>query len=90
MGTVIAVSWSGSLFFATIEPLIPNSMVKTKTYVKLAKAGFAAPIVMAEWTTHKILGGVEILIIGNPLPINVTDVYGLKAGPNIPEISSKN
>jgi hypothetical protein len=44
MAGVIALSWSGSLLFSTLENYIPNNMVKTKTNVSGAPFVLALPV----------------------------------------------
>jgi hypothetical protein len=86
MSGMIALSWTGSLFFATLENYIPNNMVKTKIVVSGAKLVTSLPIRCAEWTTNKIFGVVENVVLGSPLPINITAVYKLNVGPKLEDL----
>jgi hypothetical protein len=86
MAGVIALSWSGSLFLSTLENYIPNNMVRTKAVISGAKFATAFPIRLTEWTSNQIFGFVEKIVIGIPLPTNVTHVYRLNVGPQVDKI----
>jgi len=87
MAGMIALSWTGSLFFSTLENYIPNNMVKTKAVVSGAKLLTSFPVRCAEWTTNQIFGVVENVIIGSPLPTNITEVYRINGGPKLEDLS---
>ena len=87
MAGVVALSWSGSLFFSTLENYIPNSMPRTKMIVSGVKYGIALPVRCVEWTSNQIFGFAENLIIGGPLPTNITEVYKLNVGPKLENIT---
>lgn len=87
MAGVIALSWSGSLFFSTLENYIPNTMPRTKMAITGIKYGVALPVRCVEWTSNQIFGFAEKLIIGDPLPTNVTEVYKLNIGPKLENIT---
>ena len=87
MAGVVALSWSGSLFFSTLENYIPNTMPRTKLAVTGMKYGTALPIRCVEWTSNQIFGFVEKLFIGHQLPTNITEVYKLHIGPEVKNIT---
>jgi len=87
MAGVVALNWTGSLFFSTLENYIPNTMPRVKMVVSGAKFGAALPIRCVEWTSNQILGFAENLIVGSPLPTNVTEVYRLNVGPKLKNIT---
>lgn len=87
MAGVVALSWSGSLFFSTLENYIPNNMPRVKFAVTGMKYGTALPIRCVEWTSNKIIGFAEKIIIGRQLPTNVTEVYKLNTGPELKNIT---
>lgn len=86
ISAVVAMSWSGSLFLSLVEPHIPNNLPKVKLVVSGAKFVVAIPIRLVEWTSNNIFGFAENLIIGSPLPTNVTEVYRYHIGPKIEDI----
>jgi hypothetical protein len=86
ISAVVAMSWSGSMFLSLVEPHIPNTMPKVKFAVSGAKFVVAIPIRLVEWTSNNIFGFAENLIIGSPLPTNVTEVYRYHIGPKIEDI----
>lgn len=86
MASVVAISWTGSLFFSTIENFIPNTMPRTKMIVSGLKFGTALPIRCVEWTSNQIIGFVESITVGYQLPTNITDVYRLNEGPKLKDI----
>lgn len=88
MAGVVAMSWSGSMFFSTIENYIPSSMNKTKMVVTGLKFGIALPIRSVEWTSNKLIGFLENITIGHQLPINVSEAYKLNIGPKLQNITS--
>lgn len=88
MSGVIAISWTGSLFCSTLENYIPVNMTKTRVVVTGAKFIIALPIRCVEWTSNQMLGCVESLVVGLPLPTNVTEVYNLNVGPKLENIQS--
>jgi len=47
---VVAVSYSGSLFFSTIENYRPNTLPKTKVVVGAAKVLISLPLQIVEFT----------------------------------------
>lgn len=83
---VVALSWTGSMFFSTLENYIPNDFVKTKAIIKGSKFAIAIPIRLVEHTTNTIFGTVENYTIGVQLPINVTDKFNVADGPRIKDI----
>lgn len=85
-GGILALSWSGSLFFATLENYIPNNWVKTKAIVCGTKFVAAIPIRMSEATMNGIFGFVERIVVGSPLPTNITEVYKLDVGPKLKDL----
>ena len=87
MAGVVALSWSGSLFFSTLENYIPNSMPRTKMIISGVKYGVALPVRCVEWTSNQIFGFAENLIVGGPLPTNITEVYKLNVGPKLENIT---
>jgi len=87
MAGVVSLSWTGSLFFSTLENYIPNTMPRTKLAVTGMKYGLALPVRCVEWTSNQIFGFAENLIIGRQLPTNVTEVYKLNIGPEIKNIT---
>jgi hypothetical protein len=87
MAGIVALSWSGSLFLSTVENYIPNTMVRTKAVVCGAKFVTALPVRSVEWTSNQIFGFVENIIIGIPLPTNITEVYKLDVGPKLKDLS---
>ena len=86
MAGVVALSWTGSLFFSTLENYIPTTMPRTKLAVTGIKYGIALPIRCVEWTSNQIFGFAENVIIGRQLPTNVTNVYKLDIGPELKNI----
>jgi hypothetical protein len=86
MGGVMAISWTGAFFLSTVENYIPNTMPKLKIAVSGAKIVIAFPIRCVEWSSNKIFGFAENLIVGRPLPTNVTEVFNLKVGPKLKDI----
>lgn len=88
MAGVIALSWSGSLFFSTLENYIPNTQPKIKTVVSAAKFVIALPIRCSEWTGNRIFGFVEYYAFGTSLPTNVTEVYKLNVGPKLKNLDT--
>ena len=87
MAGVVALSWTGSLFFSTLENYIPNTMPRTKLVVNGVKYGIALPIRCVEWTSNQIFGFAEKMVIGRQLPTNVTEVYKLNIGPKLENIA---
>jgi hypothetical protein len=55
MNSVIAVSWTGAIFFYTVDLLIPSEYTKIKLFLAGAKFLTAAPIRIVEWTLNKII-----------------------------------
>ena len=88
MAGVVAVSYTGSLFFSTLENYIPNTMPRAKLVVTGMKYGTALPIRCVEWTSNQIFGFAEKIIVGRQLPTNITEVYKLNIGPKLENISS--
>ena len=72
MAGVVALSWSGSLFFSTLENYVPNTMPRTKLAVTGLKYGTALPIRCVEWTSNQMFGFAEKIVIGISLPTNIT------------------
>ena len=87
MAGVVALSWSGSLFFSTLENYVPNTMPRVKLAVTGMKYGTALPIRCVEWTSNQIFGFAERVVVGIPLPTNVTEVYKLNIGPKLKNIT---
>lgn len=87
MSGVIALSWSGSLFFSTLENYIPDTMPRVKVVITGAKYGVALPVRIVEWTSNQIFGFAENLLVGKALPTNVTEVYKLNTGPKLKNIA---
>lgn len=88
ISTVVAMSWSGSMFLSLLEPHIPSSMPKIKLVVSGAKFVVAMPIRLVEWTSNSIFGFAENRIIGSSLPTHVTEVYRYQVGPKIEDINN--
>jgi hypothetical protein len=86
MSAVVALSWSGSLFFSTLENFIPNTFVRTKAVVCGLKYVTAFPLGLTEFVANTIIGTVEYAVIGTPLPTNVTAVFKLNKGPRIKDL----
>jgi hypothetical protein len=86
MGGVVALSFTGSLFFSTLENYIPNTMPRTKLVVSAAKFGTALPVRCVEWTSNTIFGFAENVLVGKSFPTNITDVYRLNVGPKLKNI----
>ena len=74
----LALSYSGGLFFSTLENYILNTFSKTKVVVGITKIVVSILIQMIEFTSNAIIGFGENLPTGNKLPTNVTSVYGLE------------
>lgn len=87
MGGVVALSWSGNLFFSTLENYIPSSMTRTKLVVSGLKYGISLPVRCVEWTSNKIFGFAEYWTLGHQLPINITEAYKLSVGPKLNDIA---
>lgn len=87
MSGVVALSWTGSLFFSTLENYIPNTMPRLKVAVTGMKYGTALPIRCVEWTSNQIFGFAEKMVIGRQLPTNVTEVYKLNIGPKLENVT---
>ena len=87
MAGVVAISWTGSLFFSTLENYIPNTMPRAKLAITGMKYGIALPIRCVEWTSNQIFGFAENMVIGRQLPTNVTEVYKLNIGPELKNIT---
>lgn len=87
MTGVVALSWTGSLFFSTLENFIPNTMPRVKLAVTGMKYGTALPIRCVEWTSNQIFGFAEKLVVGRQLPTNVTETYKLNIGPKLENIT---
>ena len=87
MSGVVALSWTGSLFFSTLENYIPNTMPRLKLAVTGMKYGTALPIGCVEWTSNQIFGIAENMVIGRPLPTNITEAYRLHIGPKLENIT---
>jgi len=84
---LLALSWSGSMFLSTLENYIPNEMVRTKATVIAAKVAISVPIRLVEWTANKMVGSVETLVIGLPLPTNVSEVHKFSQGPELKDLT---
>ena len=76
----LALSYSGSLFFSTLENYVPNTFPRTKAAVGITKVVISVPIQIAELTSNAIFGFGENLLTGNKLPTNVTAVFRLDKG----------
>jgi len=87
LGTIVALSWTGGMFFGTVEKVIPDHWVKTKVATKTAKFVLSFPVSVIEWTANGIFGAGEAIFLGKTLPINVTKVQGLADGPNVTEVN---
>ena len=86
--TLVALSWSGSLFLSTLENIIPDNMNKTKAVISGSKTIINLPIRVVELTSNSIIGFVENRTIGAQLPINVTQDFRLALGPRIRDLSN--
>lgn len=84
LSSTIALSFTGALFLSIVESYLPAGNIKT--VVKGIKIIIGFPVGIAELTINSIVGTFETWIIKEPLPINVTDVYGFTDGPRIEEI----
>lgn len=87
MAGVVALSWTGSIFFSTLENYVPNTMPRVKFVITSMKYATALPIRCVEWTSNQIFGFAEKMVIGRELPTNVTEVYKLNAGPELKNIN---
>lgn len=87
MAGVVSLSWTGSLFFSTLENYVPNNMTRTKSIVIGLKYLTGIPIRCVEYTSNQIFGFAETAIIGHKLPTNVTKVYKLSSGPKLQELN---
>ena len=87
MSGVVALSWTGSIFFSTLENYVPNTMPRVKFAVTGMKYGTALPIRCVEWTSNQIFGFAEKMVIGGQLPTNITEVYKLNIGPKLENIT---
>ena len=56
IGGALVISYSGNLFFSTIENYIPNVFTKTKAVVGVAKVVVSFPLQIAEFTGDVIFG----------------------------------
>jgi hypothetical protein len=83
VGGLVALSWSGSLFLATVDNYIPASFTKTKTCVRVLKVIIGVPTSCVEWTSNAIFGAVESIVFGHGLPTNVTAEFKLNIGPKL-------
>lgn len=86
LGGAVALSWSASIVFATVENYIPNDYRKIKAMVTGAKWVSAIPIRLVEWTANGIFGFFEKQITDTPLPINITETYRLQIGPKVEDL----
>lgn len=84
LSSSIAISFTGALFLSIVESYLPAGNIKT--VVKGVKVIIGFPVGIAELMVNGIVGTFETLIIKEPLPINVTDVYGFTDGPRIEKI----
>lgn len=62
-------------------------MPAVKFAVSGMKFGTALPIRFVEWTSNKIFGFAEMVVIGCELPTNITQVYRLNDGPKLINIT---
>lgn len=86
IGGAVALSWSASIMFATVENYIPNDYRKIKAMITGAKWVSAIPIRFVEWTANGIFGFFERQITDTPLPINITETYRLQIGPKVEDL----
>jgi hypothetical protein len=84
LSSTIAISFTGAMFLSLVESYLPAGNIKT--VVKGAKVIIAIPIGITEVVTNGIIGTLEKLVMHEPLPINVTDVYGFSDGPKIEDV----
>lgn len=87
IGGVVALSWSGIIFFSTLENYVPNNMTTLKLVVGGLKFATALPIRCVEWTSNQMIGFVEKVTIGYQLSTNITDAYRLSIGPKLKNIA---
>lgn len=87
IGGALAISYSGSLFFSTIENYIPNTFTKTKAVVGAAKVVVSFPLQIAEFTGNAIFGVGEACFTGHKLPTNVTSTFQLDQGPKLKNLA---
>jgi hypothetical protein len=87
MGGVVALNWSGSIFFSTLENYIPSSMNRTKLVVSVLKYGTVLPIRCVEWASNQIVKFDENVTIKYQLPINITEAYKFITGPKLKNIA---
>ena len=62
-------------------------MPRLKLAVTGMKYGTALPIRCVEWTSNQIFGVAENMVIGRPLPTNITEAYRLHIGPKLENIT---
>jgi len=86
IGGAVALSWSASIVFATVENYIPNDYRKIKAMVAGAKWVSAIPIRLVEWTVNGIFGAGETLCKQPKVPIHMTETYGLQIGPKMEDL----
>jgi hypothetical protein len=86
IGGAVALSWSASIVFATVENYIPNDYRKIKAMVTGAKWVSAIPIRLVEWTANGIFGVPETWFGKTKVPINMTETYGLQIGPKVEDL----
>lgn len=83
MGAILVISWSGGMFFASLEPYIPNNMPLLKATVSGLKFVSSFPIRTSEYVFNSMTGPFEKRFIGAALPTNVTEVFKLNVGPEL-------
>lgn len=87
IGGALAISYSGSLFFSTIENYVPNTFTKAKMVVGAAKVVVSVPLQIAEFTGNAIFGVGAAWVTGHKLPTNVTSTFQLDQGPKLNDLA---
>ena len=80
---LITLSWSESLFFSTVKNYILNTMTKTKLTLSGTKFVLVLPIPCVEWTSNRIFGFIENIVVDSEILINTTEAYRLHEGPKL-------
>jgi len=80
-GSILALSFSLSIFLSLLESHVPVGRVKNA--IKLAKLVSGAPVICAEYTVNGIMGVGESVFFKRKFPTNITSVYGILDGPEL-------
>ena len=84
LGSGIAISFSGMLFFALIENHIPAGPVKN--VFKGVRLVIGVPVMCIEYVSNAAFGLGKSLILGQQLPTNLTSTYRLLDGPELDKL----